>query len=614
MRGGAHHAVARALRGLAFGLPLTLAACSSERAAPPRNLSILDQGAIAPVRVIGGRTLDYVGQVVGGVGLPDGGFLLADATQQSLLEFEASGALRRSRELHDLIQSVSGYPGPIIRLDDGTFWMMSHSILVHFSTELDTLGTLPGEFRPGSRLSLRPGGLSRGRGNTFWATDVANSRVVHLGADGTVLSSFGRYCVDDCGFQYPTGIVEAPDGSIIVADAALRRVRRFSPEGAYLGEIGTSADFRAPQWIEVSATGRVVILDQLARQLLFFPTDGAGAPIRSAALELDEYRPYERPVPFFAASAGDVWIPGPVGLLRVADSGAMVGSFGRERVSDPAYFEGAHDIERDDRGHLFVAGSDGRILEFDARGVHLREMPRDEPAGENTDHRVVDMAVERNGTLNVLRYDLDNRLLRWHPDRIAPDSVDLVAISERGLTAGEVSVHPDGDLLVLASAGHLPTGQRLFRIAPTGVLRWDWKVPEVRQLPYLELTAFEVAPDGRIWAHGSFFSRPPYPFIAFDESGQILEIWWLGITGIGTIAQPHGLQFDAQGHLLILSGESSVLFRYRPDGRLLNRWRLLGDSGRALGYPLDAALTHDGRIAVSHIGGNSVVEYDIGVE
>lgn len=598
---------------IALALPLTLAACSTEHAAPPRDLAILDQGAIAPVRVIGGRDIDYVGRVAGGAVLPDGGFLLADATQGCVLELDASGAILRRRELRDLIQSGSVYPGPVIRLDDGTFWMMGGSRLVHFSTELDTLGTLPGESRPGSGLSLSPGGLARGRGNTFWATDIEKSRVLHLGADGQLLSSFGRYCADDCGFKYPTGIAEAADGSILVADVGLRRVRRFSPEGEYRGDIGTSADFGAPEWVGVTATGRIAVLDRQARQLLFYPADGQGAPIRSATLELEVYRPYDLPGSCIVASAGDVWIPGPSGLLRVSESGVIVGSFGRARLFEPGYFEGAHDIERDGRGHLFVAAADGRIQELDARGVYLRDMPRDDVAGENTDHRIVDMAVERNGTLNVLSYDLDNRLLRWRPDRIIPDSVDLVVISELGLTADEVSVHPDGDLLVLASAGYLG-GRHLFRIDPNGVPRWQWIVPHVRLFSYLALTAFEVAPDGRIWAHGSFRSNPPYPFIAFNEAGQILEIWWLGTTGIGTIAQPHGLQFDAQGHLLILSGESSVLFRYRTDGQLMNRWRLLADDGRVLGFPLDAALTHDGRITVASYGGSSVFEYDIGVE
>jgi streptogramin lyase len=91
-------------------------------------------------------------------------------------------------------------------------------------------GSGPGQFR-------RIGGLAVGTNGEVWVLDEARLRLVHLDPAGGFISEFA--VADDSlkGDSRPSAVAVSSRPLIAVADAGLRQVHLYTPEGALLGEL-----------------------------------------------------------------------------------------------------------------------------------------------------------------------------------------------------------------------------------------------------------------------------------------------------------------------------------------------------------------------------------------
>lgn len=130
-------------------------------------------------------------------------------------------------------------PAGVAVADDGTIFVADtgNGVLRRIGTDhqVTTVTLLP--LDPNSDISLfRPAGLAIARDRTLYATD-RRGRLLQVLPDGRarVLAGTGSGYADGIGadarFQNPTGIAIEPAGSLVVADAGNRLLRRLAPAG-----------------------------------------------------------------------------------------------------------------------------------------------------------------------------------------------------------------------------------------------------------------------------------------------------------------------------------------------------------------------------------------------
>lgn len=79
-------------------------------------------------------------------------------------------------------------------------------------------------------------------------------------------------------FRYPAFVAVAPDGTLYVSDQMNFRVQAFSPEGAYLRQIGkigrTPGSFSRPKGVGVDSAGHLYVADGLFNNVQVFDAEG----------------------------------------------------------------------------------------------------------------------------------------------------------------------------------------------------------------------------------------------------------------------------------------------------------------------------------------------------
>lgn len=141
-------------------------------------------------------------------------------------------------------------------------------------------GAGPGQFQNPRDLAFAPDG-------TLYVADTFNHRIQHLAADGSVLHTWGRFANIELSeapggtFNEPWGIAVGADGRVYVADTWNHRVQWFTPEGRFLGMVGTfgQAETVAAMWgprdVVVDAQGRFFVADTGNKRIVVFDRDGS---------------------------------------------------------------------------------------------------------------------------------------------------------------------------------------------------------------------------------------------------------------------------------------------------------------------------------------------------
>jgi DNA-binding beta-propeller fold protein YncE len=131
-----------------------------------------------------------------------------------------------------------------------------------------------------------PRGIAVDANGLIYITDTDNSRIVVLNPDGTLSRTIGAPLGDPAagGLKQPWGVDVAPDGTVYVADTWNNRVAVFSADGEYQrewGRMGVPADgfdeftMWGPREIKIGPDGNLYVADTGGKRIRVYTPDGA---------------------------------------------------------------------------------------------------------------------------------------------------------------------------------------------------------------------------------------------------------------------------------------------------------------------------------------------------
>ncbi len=205
-------------------------------------------------------------------------------------------------------------------------------------------------------------GLKVDRPGNIWVTCTEHHMVYKFDADGKLLLAIGQIDKPGLGtdppqFDQPTDVAVGPQGEIYVADGyGNSRMVKLSPDGKFLTTWGSAGEapgeFHAPHQVEVDAKGRIIVADRDNNRLQIFDADG----------QLLEVAPVTKPFGVALDGEGQVFVCSGDKILRLASSGDIVQSWGKEGTG-PLEFTIGHQIAIDRGGNLYVAEVGGQRLQ-----------------------------------------------------------------------------------------------------------------------------------------------------------------------------------------------------------------------------------------------------------
>lgn len=128
---------------------------------------------------------------------------------------------------------------------------------------------------------LRPIGIAVGRNGDIFLSDPDNQLILHLNKGGGLVSTLGSGGRDsgEYGFNTPGGLSLDDQGNLYVVDILNYSVKKYSPEGEFLGSVGEAGDtegaFSRPKAVTVDGEGRMFVSDTLLAAIEVFEADGA---------------------------------------------------------------------------------------------------------------------------------------------------------------------------------------------------------------------------------------------------------------------------------------------------------------------------------------------------
>lgn len=202
-------------------------------------------------------------------------------------------------------------------------------------------------------------GVTAARDGSLWIIDSALHAATRHTPDGRLLQTLGEPGSPaptwyGRPFNMPTGLAEAPDGTLYVSDGyGNRRVHRFAPDGTHLLSWGEPGDgpgqFALVHYLAVGADGTVYVCDRENDRVQLF--DGEGK-------FLSGWRGFERPSDI-ALGDGYACIVGADGLSFMTPAGERLAHIGANEPFDGAFR--AHGVWLDAEENVFVAQF-GRVV------------------------------------------------------------------------------------------------------------------------------------------------------------------------------------------------------------------------------------------------------------
>ncbi len=231
----------------------------------------------------------------------------------------------------------------------------------------------------GENRFAMPHGLTVGRNDNVWLTDVALQQVYKFSHDGQLLLTLGERGIagnDSAHFNRPTDVAVAADGSFFVSDGYRNtRVMKFSSTGAFLFQWGTKGsgpgEFDVPHGLALDHTGRIYVADRSNMRVQIFDSSGH---------YIGEWkgRDIGRPYHVALASNGTAFVadggdqpetpPDRSAVAVVRPDGSVIERFGRWGNYD-GQFEMAHCVAVAKDGSVYVGDiTGGRVQKFVRHG------------------------------------------------------------------------------------------------------------------------------------------------------------------------------------------------------------------------------------------------------
>lgn len=202
---------------------------------------------------------------------------LLDTGNNRVLELAADGSVARA------IVTEPPLSRPMALATDGHNLYVADSgaaRVVVLSADGGVLRAFPVGGVPGDQLPARPIGIAVAPNGDVLVSDAANHRVLRYNSAGEFAWSAGdgRRAAGAAGFNTPAGLALDAAGNVYAVDILNGRVVKLSPQGAYLGEYGHLGDragsLARPKGVAVDDAGNVYVSDTLLAAVQVFGPGG----------------------------------------------------------------------------------------------------------------------------------------------------------------------------------------------------------------------------------------------------------------------------------------------------------------------------------------------------
>ncbi len=205
-----------------------------------------------------------------GLAVAGGTLWVADPDGPALVRIELASAVFSPLRCDD---APWGAPMAVVAGRDGLLYVADAGL--GLVVRIDPKGRCD---RWGRGLLERPAALAL-VGDRLYVADPPRHAVEAFALDGTRLSGLGLRGDGDEGFNFPTGLAAAPDGTLLVVDSLNFKVKRFGADGLLVSSFGEAGEdegkFVRPKAVAVDAAGQVYVTDTQRGQVLVFSPAGA---------------------------------------------------------------------------------------------------------------------------------------------------------------------------------------------------------------------------------------------------------------------------------------------------------------------------------------------------
>lgn len=115
-------------------------------------------------------------------------------------------------------------------------------------------------------------------GDRLYVADPPRHAVQVFTPDAVRVAGFGGRGDGDAGFNFPTGLAAAPDGTLLVIDSLNFKVKRYRPDGSLVASFGESGEdpgkFIRPKSAAVDVNGFIYVTDTQRGQVMVFTPGG----------------------------------------------------------------------------------------------------------------------------------------------------------------------------------------------------------------------------------------------------------------------------------------------------------------------------------------------------
>jgi DNA-binding beta-propeller fold protein YncE len=278
-----------------------------------------------------------------------------------------------------------------------------------------------------------PRSIAAGQDGDIYVADSRNHRILHIGADGSLLKEWGTFADQQSGnapigtFNEPWGVAVGPDGSVYVSDTWNHRIQKFTKDGKPItmwGQYGqptpdipeSKSYFWGPRGVAVNLQGQVFVADTGNKRIVVFDSDGKYiTEFGSAGLDPGQF---DEPVGVAVADDGtvfvtDTWnqriqsfIPSSDGTVYAPLQQWDVNAWFGQSLDNKPFIAVGKDK------HVFITDPEGyRVIEFTDTGEFVRTWG-DFGSGPNEIGLAAGVAVDPSGFVWVSDAG-NNRILRY---------------------------------------------------------------------------------------------------------------------------------------------------------------------------------------------------------
>lgn len=383
-------------------------------------------------------------------------------------------------------------------------------------------------------------------------------KVVVYNPDGSYHSSFGTNGTADGQLGLLRGIEIGPDDEVYVADAGKGKIQVFSADGRFLRAFGAG---------RFGGDMRGLRVDKVRGWL--YAVDAANSQIEKFSLD-------------------GTWLAG----------------WGSEGTGPGQFRDGGRDLALDAAGNVYAPDfGNYRVNVYTSSGAFLRSWPSPVPAPRPDGfNQAQDVVVRPDGSSLYTADTYNHRVQRFRPSGALVRTWGF-----RGSTGPDAMNYPrgtavdptNGDVLVLNSRQG-----NVKRYSASGVYKsqfGSWGTG-----PGQYNLARGISTDGtRVYIADSNNRR----IQVTDRAGRVLLTMPCGGAPTGTgpqlLAGCTGITTDPAGNIYAAAVTEHVVYKWSPDGRLLDRIGGLGSGRGQLRAPYDVAV-HGGLLYVSESNNNRV--------